>query len=669
MSPILQPGAALLNNLNFRGKFLLIGAILFGVIAALTTALVTSLQRDITTVRMEQRGMQVIEKVVPVLIETQKHRGLNSAFLGGDASAAPKLQEINAKQDQLIAAIEQDGGVAEFGLDQQWADLKGQWIEVRDRSSSYSKPQSFAEHTRLVAAMHAYIIRIADASGITLDASLDSFYLQDTALVKLISLSEVIGRLRAKGSGVLAAGTSTPEERAELAMLSGSIGEYEVAVRQNLTKGVAGHDDLAAQLATDKISAAIADLRRTVSQQVLVETPTLPAADYFAQATAAIDVVLALFQQTDDALGTLLTAREAELKRQLTLYFSLNALLVIIAIYGFVAMTASISEAVREIDGVIDSFSQGDLTRRVRLDSQDELGSIARHFNAAGDHLRGVMVSVEHSVGQVFTAAAALQSASRQIAHDSDQESEAVQATAAAIEEITVSISHVADNSSEAATAATNGVKVSESGEVTVHQAASEMKSIALSVGHSAALIEGLNERARQISSIVGVISEIADQTNLLALNAAIEAARAGEQGRGFAVVADEVRKLAERTGNATGEITAMISDIQNETANAVSSMNTGTRQAERGVDLAEQAAQSLSQVNSGSHDVRARIEEIADAIREQSAATTDIAQNLERISVMSENTNREVQNAIDAINSLEHMAGQLRSQIAIFRV
>jgi len=669
MSPILQPGAALLNNLNFRGKFLLIGAILFGVIAALTTALVTSLQRDITTVRMEQRGMQVIEKLVPVLIEAQKHRGLNSAYLGGDASAAPKLQEINAKQDQLIANIEQDGGVAEFGLGPQWADIKGQWIEVRDRSSGYNKPQSFAEHTRVIAAMHAFIIRIADASGITLDASLDSFYLQDTALVKLISLSEVIGRLRAKGSGVLAAGTSTPEERAELAMLSGSIGEYEVAVRQNLTKGVAGHDDLAAQLATDKISAAIADLRRTVSQQVLVEAPTLPAADYFAQATAAIDVVLGLYHQTDAALGSLLKAREAGLKQQLTLYFSLNALLVIIAIYGFVAMTASISEAVREIDGVIDSFSQGDLTRRVRLDSRDELGSIARHFNAAGDHLRSVMVSVERSVGQVFSAAAALQSASRQIAHDSDQESEAVQATAAAIEEITVSISHVADNSSEAATAATNGVKVSESGEATVHQAASEMKSIALSVGHSAALIEGLNERARQISSIVGVISEIADQTNLLALNAAIEAARAGEQGRGFAVVADEVRKLAERTGNATGEITAMISDIQNETANAVSSMNTGTRQAERGVDLAEQAAQSLSQVNSGSHDVRVRIEEIADAIREQSAATTDIAQNLERISVMSENTNREVQNAIDAINSLEQMAEQLRNQIAIFRV
>ena len=669
MSPILHPGAALLNNLNFRGKFLLIGAILFGVIAALTTALVTSLLRDIHTVRMEQRGMQVIEKVVPVLIETQKHRGLNSAFLGGDTSAAPKLQEINARQDQLIATIEQDGGVAEFELDQQWADLKGQWIEIRDRSSGYSKPQSFAEHTRLVSAMHAFIIRIADASGITLDASLDSFYLQDTALVKLISLSEVIGRLRAKGSGVLAAGTSTPEERAEVAMLSGSIGEYEVAVRQNLTKGVAGHDDLAAQLATDKISAAIADLRRTVSQQVLVEAPTLPAADYFAQATAAIDVVLALYNQTDDALGTLLTAREASLKRQLTLYFSINALLVIIAIYGFVAMTASISEAVREMDGVIDSFSQGDLTRRVKLDSNDELGSIARHFNAAGDHLRSVMVSVERSVGQVFSAAAALQSASRQIAHDSDQESEAVQATAAAIEEITVSISLVADNSNEAATAATNGVKVSESGEATVHQAASEMKSIALSVGHSAALIEGLNERARQISSIVGVISEIADQTNLLALNAAIEAARAGEQGRGFAVVADEVRKLAERTGNATGEITAMISDIQNETANAVSSMNTGTRQAERGVDLAEQAAQSLSQVNSGSHDVRVRIEEIADAIREQSAATTDIAQNLERISVMSENTNREVQNAIDAINALEQMAEQLRNQIAIFRV
>ena len=669
MNPILQPGAALLNRLNFRGKFMLIGAIMFGVIAMLTTALVSSLLRDIQTVRQEQRGMGAIQKVVPVLIEIQKHRGLNSAYLGGDASAAAKLQEINAKQEQLIAAVEQDGGIDQFKLRPQWDIIKTQWVDVRDHSSGYSKPQSFVEHTKLVSAVHAFVVQIADASGVTLDNSLDSFYLQDTALTKLISLSESIGKLRAKGAGILAAQTSTPEERAEIMMLAGSIADYEQVVANNLAKATAGKEALKSQLSTQKIAGLISDLKRTVSNEVLVEVPSMPATTYFGQATATIGGVMDLYAQTDAALSGILSAREARLKTQLTFYFALNLMLVLVAIYCFVAMTASISQAVHEIDGVIDAFSQGDLTRRVKLDSSDELGNIGQRFNAAGDHLRGVMVNVEQSAAQVFSAVAALQNASRQIAHDSDQESESVQATAAAIEQITVSITHVADSSTEASKAAAEGVKVSEAGEHTVHQAAKEMKSIALSVGESAALIEGLNDRARQISSIVGVISDIADQTNLLALNAAIEAARAGEQGRGFAVVADEVRKLAERTGNATGEITTMISDIQRETANAVSSMNTGSKQAERGVELAEQAALSLAQVNNGSHDVRIRIEEIADAIREQSAATTDIAQNLERISVMSENTNVEVQNAISAINSLEQQAENLRNQVMIFKV
>ena len=669
MNPILQPGAMLLNKLNFRGKFVLIGSIMFGVIALITLALVTSLMRDIQTVHMQQRGMEVIQKVVPVLIEVQKHRGLNSAYLGGDVSAMAKLQAINAKQDELIAAIAKDGGIEAFKLSQHWEVLKTQWIDVRDHSSGYSKAQSFQEHTKLVAALHAFVIQIADAAGVTLGSELDSFYLQDTALNKLIGLSESIGKLRAKGAGLLAAKASTPEERAEIMMLVASISDFEQVVRQNLAKVTASNPGLEASLSTQEIVNSINELHRTVNSEVLSETPTLEASAYFAQATSVIDGVMELYAKTDEALITILSVSESRLKKQLVIYFGGILLVVIFSIYCFIAMTASISQAVKEIDAAIDDFSQGDLTRRVEHDADDELGNIGRRFNSAGERLRAVMVNVEKSAMQVFTAAAALQNASRQIASDSENESESVQATAAAIEEITVSITHVADSSTEASNAAAEGVKVSEAGEHTVHQAAKEMKSIAMSVGESAALIEGLNERARQISSIVGVISDIADQTNLLALNAAIEAARAGEQGRGFAVVADEVRKLAERTGNATGEITAMITDIQRETANAVSSMNTGSKQAERGVELAEQAALSLAQVNSGSHDVRARIEEIADAIREQSAATTDIAQNLERISVMSENTNLEVQNAISAINSLEQQAEALRNQVMIFKV
>lgn len=671
MNFILRPGASILNNLSFRGKFTLIGAIMFGVIALLTVFLIRHLVADIQAVAQEKRGMLTIGKVVPMLIEVQRHRGLNSVYLGGDESTLPKLQAVNAKQNELIAALESGEGLQEFGATQNWNALKAAWLEVRDKSSQYTRPQSFAEHTKLVAKIRLFIIQLADASGVTLDPMLDSYYLQDTALVKLISLSESVGQLRAKGAGVLAAKASTPDERAELTQLSGNIGNYEQAVRENLAKITATNPVFGSQLnaATEKISQMIAALQQTVKNEILIESPTLPASSYFTQATATIDAVLELYKKSDQVLNDILDLRASKLRVNMAIYLAAVALVVLISVYFFVAMSASISEAVSEIDNVVDAFSQGDLTRRVTFTRKDELGNIASHFNKAGEHLREIMLNVEKSVQSVFSAAEALQAISRQISSDSDQESESVQATAAAIEQTTVSITHVADSSREASHAAADGARVSERGEQTVREAAAEMNSIASSVGESSILINGLNERAHKISSIVSVIHDIADQTNLLALNAAIEAARAGEQGRGFAVVADEVRKLAERTGVATGEITAMIGDIQRETANAAASMETVRTQANRGVQLAEEAASSLSEVKAGSNETRNKIEEIADAMREQSAATTEIAKNLERISVMSESTNREIQGAITAINQLEEMAKELRKEESQFKV
>jgi len=671
MNGIFLPGAAILDKLNFRGKFTLIGIIMFGVITILSTAIILTMLGNIHAVQHERQGMATIAKVTPILDAVQRHRGLNNAYLSGDTLALAKLQEINASQENLIAALDSDDNMHMFGTDKQWTAIKTSWHEIRDHSSSYTKSQSFDEHTRLVSTIQSMIVDLADASGVTLDSEMGSYYLQDTVLIKLLALTESIGKLRAKGTGILAAQTSSPEERAEVALLSGTMVSYDQAVRQNLAKATAEHPRLKIELAAsaEKISSLITSLQKTVKNEALIETPSMSPTTFFAQATDTINAAQALYKQADQAFGNILTEREANLKKKMALYLAGGTIPLLLAIYFFLAMSASTSFAVNEIETIASAFSQGDLTRRIKLSSKDEMGQIASSFNRAGDNLRDIMVSVEQSTRSVFSSAAALQLSSRQIANASAQQSESIQSTAAGIEEITVSISHVADSSREASAAATAAAETSEVGEKTVHQATDEMNSIASSVSQSAALINGLNERARQISSIAGVIRDIADQTNLLALNAAIEAARAGEQGRGFAVVADEVRKLAERTGNATGEITTMIGDIQRETANAVSSMETGSAQANRGVSLAKEAANALAQVNTGSHDSRARIEEIADAMREQSAATTNIAQNLERISQMSENANYEVQNTMQSIAELEKMAARLQEQVASFKV
>jgi methyl-accepting chemotaxis protein len=195
------------------------------------------------------------------------------------------------------------------------------------------------------------------------------------------------------------------------------------------------------------------------------------------------------------------------------------------------------------------------------------------------------------------------------------------------------------------------------------------MHNISEAVQSSSAIIEDLGRQSDQITSIVNTIKEIADQTNLLALNAAIEAARAGEQGRGFAVVADEVRKLAERTTLSTAEIAGMVGKIQNGTRNAVSSMETGVVQAGKGVDLASQAGTSITEIRDGSVRVMEVVNSISDSIREQGTVSSEIAKNIERIAQMSEESANAIQNTTNAARHLQQLSSGLHNSVSRFKL
>jgi len=202
-----------------------------------------------------------------------------------------------------------------------------------------------------------------------------------------------------------------------------------------------------------------------------------------------------------------------------------------------------------------------------------------------------------------------------------------------------------------------------------VRGAAVEMSKIAESVNQSSQFIQKLGEDSNQISAIVNVIKEIADQTNLLALNAAIEAARAGEQGRGFAVVADEVRKLAERTARSTEEITAMIASIQSGTQQAVASMQVGSTRVTEGVAMANRAGDSMKQISDGSNQVIAAVIDISSALREQSVASNHAAQNVEKIALMTEENSVVANEIAGESKKLEVMASTLESAVSRFKV
>lgn len=313
--------------------------------------------------------------------------------------------------------------------------------------------------------------------------------------------------------------------------------------------------------------------------------------------------------------------------------------------------------------------STGNFTRRVELTSIDEIGQTASSFNELMGNLQIAFRQVHDGIEKMAVSSHSLSSAAQEVANSSSSQSESASAMAATVEQVTVSISHVSEGASEAVKLSRDSGKLSEQGAQIILLAAEEMKKIANTVRETSGKIGKLGDQSTRISSIIKVIEEIADQTNLLALNAAIEAARAGEQGRGFAVVADEVRKLAERTSKATHEVTQMIDAIQEAAGSAVEGMIKTVGQVDGGVELAQRAGDAIHRIQVESGQVLGTVNDISTALVEQSKASNDIASNIEKVAQMTERNSAAAEQTAEAAKHLEELADEMRITVNKFKI
>ncbi|MGA9292395.1 MAG: methyl-accepting chemotaxis protein [Ignavibacteriaceae bacterium] len=318
---------------------------------------------------------------------------------------------------------------------------------------------------------------------------------------------------------------------------------------------------------------------------------------------------------------------------------------------------------------IMQKLSEGDLSARMDDEYKGKFNRYKNNINHLGESLESMILDITEIIKATSVSTNEISSSIEEISLGTEEQSQQALEVAGAVEEMTKTILETSRNADAATEASKQYGDIAKDGGKVVNETVDGMNKIAAVVKKSADTVHALGVSSKQIGEIIQVIDEIADQTNLLALNAAIEAARAGEQGRGFAVVADEVRKLAERTTKATKEIASMIKQIQKDTDDAVLSMEEGTSEVEKGKKLADHAGISLKQIIDGADKVVDIVTQVAAASEEQSSASEQISKSIETISSVSQQSSASLQQIASAAENLSRLTGNLESQVSKFKI
>ena len=385
----------------------------------------------------------------------------------------------------------------------------------------------------------------------------------------------------------------------------------------------------------------------------------------YAKHRKAIDATVKLAAQRNTSVEE--EARQTLADEVLLWLMVAGAMTVMVFGLGF-ALARGITQPLGQSLRAVQSIAAGDLTQPIPAGGKDEIGQLLAAMAEMQARMRELVGHIQLEAHQLADSAQVLNAVTTTVANATVSQSEAAAGMAASVEQLSVSIDHVGANARDAEAVAQQSGHQSRTGGEVIKTAAEEMRVIADAVNTSAGTIGELEGYSNEISTVVAVIKDIADQTNLLALNAAIEAARAGEQGRGFAVVADEVRKLAERTTQSTLLISATINKVQESARQAVAAMQAGVVRVNEGVQTAHHAGESINDIQTSAKHVVEVIQDIALTLNEQSASAQSIAKGVEKIAQMAEMNSTSVSQTVAAVQQMQDLASNLTHSVQRFR-
>jgi methyl-accepting chemotaxis protein len=604
---------------------------------------------------------------------------MTNAYRSGNEDFKPKVEALRPVIDQAFDKLlaEQDYLNSELGDSDQYVEhspknLKRVWDNLKERAFTDPAPQIFAEHTALMMRIIMHMTHISDLSNMTLDPDLDTFYLMTLTVDDLPNTTELLGRARGLASGVAAKGSMSPDQRANLTVLIDRVNSYTKNLKMNIQTVFTQNPEARARLqtlSTEAIEALTGFLEMINTRMLDSENIQLESGQVFGGGTTAIDKVFKLYDAMLPTTDEILQQRIEQAQIDTNISLLTVAVVLLLVGYLFIAFYLAIMRTINALHGATTRLADGDLSVRIEKLSRDELSSVVDGFNTMAESFGTLVGKVLDSTTQLTTAAEQMTAITGETTLGVSRQRSETEQVATAINEMSATVQEVAGNASAAAEASEHANQAAQDGRKVVMQTVDSINKLAKEVEQAAQTIRELQKDSANIGSVLDVIKSIAEQTNLLALNAAIEAARAGEQGRGFAVVADEVRTLASRTASSTREIEEMIIKLQEAAERSVGAMEKGRAMTQESVAQASAAGAALGEITSAVGVISDMNTQIASASVEQGAVTDEINRNISNISEISEQTALGANQTQEASEALAHLAVSLQTQVRHFRI
>ena len=678
MKRFFSPSIYLMNQLPLSWKFLLINTVFAVPLVLLSYGFAQQMKSGIEATSQERAGLALLSSIYDVSKLSQKYQDSASVegFSGHVAGLPQRIistrKEVNEKISQLEELVV-SRGVSE-NVKAEVLNVRSNWQRRSSQSSSSNGGfvLGYKSYRDIVLPTFQLVDMVTQETGLVRDTNVEVIN-----LIRLIS--EIVPKATQSISQARAYGTYGTTLDYLDSMLANELDDtYEsMNVTTDLLKqavstsiqSVPSMKNALGPLSDESINALVASQKFLDEKIIIAESLDYPTEQYFDQQTVEIEKLYSLVNAVIPVIDGVLSKRLAEQEQQLYLLYGALAVVYATIIYLFGGFYLSIMSSFGRFIKAAGKIAQGDMTVNIDLRSRDEVQDLANEFNAMSARVRELISDVLVVANDVSTKSKDVEGIASSSVNAIERQLGETSHVTTAMNQMTETVYGVAHNSAKAASIASQANSEAEMGQKVVNTTLDDVNKLAQEIDTSVAVINRVAEDSNNINQVLDVIKGIAEQTNLLALNAAIEAARAGEQGRGFAVVADEVRTLAQRTHQSTEEIESMINRLQSGVNDAVKTMETSHEMANRTVERSSTVADALVNIVQAVNEIVGMNHQIATAAEEQSVIAKEINENILRIDQVGKDTATGAQNTNTASQEMAQLVGKLQGLVNTFTV